>query len=176
MPIFDSSPTGCTPSHPRSTRNAVNFSPSTFANPAVQLGPAAPSGNRPKSSALRIKRVTFAFKSPRLRRPERPSRLSSSGKTTVLISAEASFGIWKLLQHRVAGGDRIRLLAGSCRCPGGKRAGPPGKPRGPYREDFPKRDDVHWLKHTLAFQSPKGIEIKFKPVVITKFQPMERKY
>lgn len=47
---------------------------------------------------------------------------------------------------------------------------------GHYREDFPKRDDAQWLKHTLAFQSPKGIEFKFKPVVITKFQPMERKY
>ena len=44
------------------------------------------------------------------------------------------------------------------------------------REDFPKRDDANWLKHTLAYQSPKGIELKFKPVVITKFQPMERKY
>jgi succinate dehydrogenase / fumarate reductase flavoprotein subunit len=47
---------------------------------------------------------------------------------------------------------------------------------GHSREDFPKRDDVNWLKHTLAYQSPKGIELKFKPVVITKFQPMERKY
>ena len=47
---------------------------------------------------------------------------------------------------------------------------------GHYREDFPKRDDVNWLKHTLAYQSPKGVELKFKPVVITKFQPMERKY
>jgi succinate dehydrogenase / fumarate reductase, flavoprotein subunit len=47
---------------------------------------------------------------------------------------------------------------------------------GHYREDFPKRDDANWLKHTLAYQSPKGIEFKFKPVTITKFQPMERKY
>ena len=49
---------------------------------------------------------------------------------------------------------------------------------GHSREDFTKRDDVNWLKHTLAFQSikGKGVELKFKPVVITKFQPMERKY
>jgi succinate dehydrogenase / fumarate reductase flavoprotein subunit len=47
---------------------------------------------------------------------------------------------------------------------------------GHYREDFPKRDDVHWLKHTLAYHGPKGIELRFKPVVITKFQPTERKY
>ncbi len=35
------------------------------------------------------------------------------------------------LQHRVAGGDRTRLFARSRRCPGGKRAGTPGEPRGP---------------------------------------------
>ena len=44
------------------------------------------------------------------------------------------------------------------------------------REDFPKRDDVNWLKHTLAYKTPRGIQFKFKPVTITKFQPMERKY
>jgi len=47
---------------------------------------------------------------------------------------------------------------------------------GHYREDFPKRDDAGWLKHTLAYQTVKGMEFKFKPVTITKFQPMERKY
>ena len=35
------------------------------------------------------------------------------------------------LQHRVAGSDRTRLLAGSRRGSGGKRAGPPGEPRRP---------------------------------------------
>jgi succinate dehydrogenase / fumarate reductase flavoprotein subunit len=44
------------------------------------------------------------------------------------------------------------------------------------REDFPKRDDINWLKHTLAYQTPKGIEFRYKPVTITKFQPQERKY
>ena len=44
------------------------------------------------------------------------------------------------------------------------------------REDFPKRDDPHWLKHTLAYQTPRGIELRYKPVTITKFEPKERKY
>jgi succinate dehydrogenase / fumarate reductase, flavoprotein subunit len=44
------------------------------------------------------------------------------------------------------------------------------------REDFPKRDDPNWLKHTLAYQTPQGIQLKFKPVTITKFEPKERKY
>jgi succinate dehydrogenase / fumarate reductase flavoprotein subunit len=44
------------------------------------------------------------------------------------------------------------------------------------REDFPKRDDINWLKHTLAYKTDKGIQFKHKPVTITKFQPMERKY
>ena len=44
------------------------------------------------------------------------------------------------------------------------------------REDFPKRDDINWLKHTLAYKTPKGIEFRYKPVTITKFQPKERKY
>ncbi|MDW8327507.1 MAG: succinate dehydrogenase flavoprotein subunit [Anaerolineales bacterium] len=52
------------------------------------------------------------------------------------------------------------------------------------REDFPKRDDVNWLKHTLIHYtgapatSPTGAHTKitYKPVTITKFQPTERKY
>ena len=44
------------------------------------------------------------------------------------------------------------------------------------REDFPKRDDLNWLKHTLAYQTPKGVELRYKPVTITKFEPKERKY
>ncbi len=45
-----------------------------------------------------------------------------------------------------------------------------------FREDFPKRDDANFLKHSLAYLGPNGIEISYKPVKITKFQPMERKY
>jgi succinate dehydrogenase / fumarate reductase flavoprotein subunit len=45
-----------------------------------------------------------------------------------------------------------------------------------YREDCPKRDDVTWLKHTLARLENGRIEIAYKPVTITRFQPEERKY
>ena len=45
-----------------------------------------------------------------------------------------------------------------------------------YREDFPDRDDKNWLKHTLAFKRDGGIEFRYKPVVISRFQPEERKY
>jgi succinate dehydrogenase / fumarate reductase, flavoprotein subunit len=45
------------------------------------------------------------------------------------------------------------------------------------RDDYPKRDDVNWLKHTLSWVKPDGkIELGYKPVVITKYQPMERVY
>ncbi|MFH0766214.1 MAG: FAD-binding protein, partial [Calditrichota bacterium] len=46
-----------------------------------------------------------------------------------------------------------------------------------YRKDFPKRDDVNWLKHTLAWRKPEGgVEFSWRPVVITRFQPKERVY
>jgi len=44
------------------------------------------------------------------------------------------------------------------------------------REDFPQRDDENWLKHSLAYRAGGDIELKYKPVVITKFQPKERVY
>jgi succinate dehydrogenase / fumarate reductase flavoprotein subunit len=45
------------------------------------------------------------------------------------------------------------------------------------REDFDKRDDVNWLKHTLVNRADDGaLSITYKPVVITKFQPKERVY
>jgi succinate dehydrogenase / fumarate reductase flavoprotein subunit len=45
------------------------------------------------------------------------------------------------------------------------------------REDYPKRDDVNWLKHTLAWVKPSGkIVLGYKPVTITKYQPKERVY
>ncbi len=46
-----------------------------------------------------------------------------------------------------------------------------------YREDYPQRDDEQWLKHTLAYRQPDGcIQLRYKPVVITKWQPKERVY
>lgn len=44
------------------------------------------------------------------------------------------------------------------------------------REDFPDRHDAAFLKHTLAFYSPAGVDIRYRPVTITQFQPQERKY
>lgn len=44
------------------------------------------------------------------------------------------------------------------------------------REDFSKRDDTNWLKHTLAYKQDRSVSFKYKPVTITKFQPQERKY
>ncbi|MBI4437018.1 MAG: succinate dehydrogenase flavoprotein subunit [Candidatus Omnitrophica bacterium] len=44
------------------------------------------------------------------------------------------------------------------------------------REDYPKRNDSEWLKHTLCYQKNGKLELKYKPVVITRFQPQERKY
>jgi len=47
---------------------------------------------------------------------------------------------------------------------------------GHYRTDFPKRDDENFLKHSLVYPADDGMEIKYKPVVITKHQPAERTY
>jgi len=44
------------------------------------------------------------------------------------------------------------------------------------REDYPKRNDTDWLKHTLAWVKDGNIELGYKPVVITKYQPKERVY
>ncbi len=47
---------------------------------------------------------------------------------------------------------------------------------GHSREDFPDRDDVNWLKHTLIWNKDGKLEIGYKPVVITKHQPKARVY
>ncbi len=47
-----------------------------------------------------------------------------------------------------------------------------------YRPDYQQRDDVNFLQHTLAYQSARAgePELRYKPVVITEFEPKERKY
>jgi succinate dehydrogenase / fumarate reductase flavoprotein subunit len=40
-----------------------------------------------------------------------------------------------------------------------------------YRSDFPQRDDVNWLKHTLAVKTPEGPRLSYAPVTITRFPP-----
>ena len=44
------------------------------------------------------------------------------------------------------------------------------------REDFPKRDDARFLKHSLAYDEGGKVALRYKPVSITRFQPQERKY
>ncbi len=44
------------------------------------------------------------------------------------------------------------------------------------REDFPKRDDANWMKHTLAWLRESGVELRYKPVVKTQYEPKERVY
>jgi succinate dehydrogenase / fumarate reductase flavoprotein subunit len=46
-----------------------------------------------------------------------------------------------------------------------------------FRDDFPKRNDENWLKHTMCWKNESGPpRFEYKPVVITKHQPQERKY
>ena len=44
------------------------------------------------------------------------------------------------------------------------------------RLDFPQRDDINFLKHTLAYKTHEGTRIEFSPVKITRYTPEERKY
>lgn len=45
-----------------------------------------------------------------------------------------------------------------------------------FREDYQQRDDANFLKHTMAYYSPAGIDLQYRPVTITMFEPQERKY
>ncbi len=46
-----------------------------------------------------------------------------------------------------------------------------------FREDYPTRDDVNFMRHTMAYRTDDGgIRLDYKPVVQTRYQPMERKY
>ncbi len=63
---------------------------------------------------------------------------------------------------------------------------------GHAREDYPNRDDVNFMRHSMTYKqlpeaedpnAPLGltgflsdIRLEYKPVVITRYQPMERKY
>ena len=55
---------------------------------------------------------------------------------------------------------------------------------GHMRDDYPKRDDEAYMKHTMAYltgdphssTADDHIKLDWKPVVITRYQPMERKY
>jgi succinate dehydrogenase / fumarate reductase flavoprotein subunit len=51
---------------------------------------------------------------------------------------------------------------------------------GHFREDYPTRDDVNFMRHTMAYKEQPGflsdVRLDYKPVVQTRYQPMERKY
>jgi succinate dehydrogenase / fumarate reductase flavoprotein subunit len=51
---------------------------------------------------------------------------------------------------------------------------------GHAREDYPNRDDVNYMRHTMAYKQGtdllSDIRLDFKPVVQTRYEPMERKY
>jgi succinate dehydrogenase / fumarate reductase flavoprotein subunit len=50
-----------------------------------------------------------------------------------------------------------------------------------FREDYPTRDDVNFMRHTLAHLDADSdgrpeVRLDYKPVSMTRYQPMERKY
>jgi len=48
---------------------------------------------------------------------------------------------------------------------------------GHWRDDFPQRDDVNWLKHSLVYREPDGsMRLELKPVKLGTYVPAERKY
>src|SRR6478672_7694164 len=59
---------------------------------------------------------------------------------------------------------------------------------GHFREDYEARDDVNFMRHTMAYRAPinpgaegeptfaNEVRIDYKPVTVTRYQPMERKY
>ena len=51
---------------------------------------------------------------------------------------------------------------------------------GHFREDFPERDDANFMKHSMVYLDPSsptaGIRQETKPVIFTRYEPMERKY
>ncbi|WP_437584363.1 succinate dehydrogenase flavoprotein subunit [Paramicrobacterium sp. CJ85] len=55
---------------------------------------------------------------------------------------------------------------------------------GHMRDDYPKRDDENYMKHTMAYltgdphsaDAADHIRLDWKPVVVTRYEPMERKY
>ncbi|GAB3066823.1 MULTISPECIES: succinate dehydrogenase flavoprotein subunit [unclassified Phycicoccus] len=61
---------------------------------------------------------------------------------------------------------------------------------GHFREDYEARDDVNFMRHTMAYRAPVAgegfgadsplfsdeVRLDYKPVTVTRYQPMERKY
>jgi succinate dehydrogenase / fumarate reductase, flavoprotein subunit len=52
---------------------------------------------------------------------------------------------------------------------------------GHFREDYQTRDDVNYMRHTMAYRTVNedgstSVRLDYKPVVITRYKPMERKF
>lgn len=54
---------------------------------------------------------------------------------------------------------------------------------GHFREDYPDRDDENFMHHTMTYLDPNstaegisGMRLETKPVIVTRYEPMERKY
>ena len=52
---------------------------------------------------------------------------------------------------------------------------------GHAREDYQARDDVNFMRHTMAYRhvdetGEHTVRLDYKPVIVTRYQPMERKY
>ncbi len=52
---------------------------------------------------------------------------------------------------------------------------------GHAREDYQARDDVNFMRHTMAYRhvaddGQPSVRLDYKPVVVTRYEPMERKY
>ena len=52
---------------------------------------------------------------------------------------------------------------------------------GHAREDYPNRDDVNFMRHTMAYMGTdisgeEYVRLDYKPVTVTRYEPMERKY
>ncbi len=45
-----------------------------------------------------------------------------------------------------------------------------------FRTDYPRRDDDHWLRHTLAYKTSNGPKLEYQEVTITNYPPKERTY
>jgi succinate dehydrogenase / fumarate reductase flavoprotein subunit len=47
---------------------------------------------------------------------------------------------------------------------------------GHFREDFETRNDEKFMVHSMAYKEGEEIRLGWKPVTVTNYQPMERKY
>jgi succinate dehydrogenase / fumarate reductase flavoprotein subunit len=44
------------------------------------------------------------------------------------------------------------------------------------RLDYPERNDEEWMRHTLAWSDGGTVRLDYKPVTVTRFEPMTRTY